>query len=106
MQILKITAFYKNSFMPSKNLKDVFQSNCCSIEDNSCMFRSCSKCQLKKAFTVGNDDLNKPITYFQWVRKSEKREIKGENKIVNFLTREAQKGLLKDLISEYNRQEA
>lgn len=44
-----------------------------------------SECKLKKAFQENQEDLSKPLTYFQWTRVSEQKKIKGVEKTVNFL---------------------
>lgn len=99
-----VEALHKNSIIPTKKLSDICKSLCSDVENKSRMLRTCSECLSKKAFEVNPDDLSKAVTYYQWTRISEKKQIKNEEKTVNFLTKQQREGTINDLITEYYKQ--
>lgn len=100
-----INALHQNSLIRSNKLSDVCEDLCCSVENKSCMFRSCLKCNSKKLFTVDDSVLNNTVAFYQWTRITEKRIIKDEEKDVKLVVKEKRTCAIKDLIDEYNSQE-
>lgn len=100
-----VEALYKNSIISSNNFRDISKSVCCDTNSQTCMYRTCKKCNFKKAFLIKEEDFTKPVSYFQWTRVSETRLIKEQQKKVNFLIKDKREGLLRDLFEDYNAQE-
>lgn len=77
---------------------------CYNSENKSCIDRSCPKCQSKKAFVIEENIMHSPVTYEQFSRFTEKKFIKGVQKVVSCTKKKDCKGTVSDLIVEYKKQ--
>lgn len=62
---------------------------CCSKLQKPCMERKCKRCQHKKIpLTANIADKDTSTFYYSWKKKVEKRNIKGQDKIVKIVSKE------------------
>lgn len=102
-QIL-VETLHKLGLISTKNSCDILEKICCKPVLESCVYRTCNKCQSQEAITINEAILNDSVSYDQFVKVSEKKVIKGEEKVVKSTKRKVCKGIVSDLIGEYNKQ--
>ena len=71
--------------LKERNAEEICNLFCCEVTNKKCMFRECMVCTDKNIFTdlsLTDADLDNEIAYFQWNRKTEKRLIKGKEKVI------------------------
>lgn len=75
-----VSALKKFHIIDHKTVSDVVNSTVCSTDSENCMLNTCSKCKNHQARF--NNSTYKTIRYSKWMTISEKKLMKGTEKIV------------------------
>lgn len=98
-----VDALYEAGLISVKNSADILNIFCCTSKNELCIYRKCSKCSSKKALTINQQILTDMITYFQYARVTEKRNVKGVEKMVPLTKRLKLTATVSGLIDLYNK---
>lgn len=79
-----LDALHNIGLLSTNRSADILNSICCNSQNLSCIYRTCSNCQTKKAFSYDENILSNDVTYFQFSRVTEK-ETSTEKKKQLFL---------------------
>ena len=90
---LKIAALHRLGEISTSNVIDLLLQITCSVDNQSCMYSQCNLCRSKSVVFSENLTNDSPVTWFEWIAKTEKRsrrQADGSDKsfIVHIVTKE------------------
>lgn len=97
MQLL-VDKLYFLKVLPFNSLTKLAEMVCCSVKQKSCMYRQCDQCTIKLQLDLTGKDLSQSTMYRQWVKRTEERTIKNQEKTVKLTFKGTLVSSLHDLI--------
>ena len=84
----------------TENLDSLVGQITCDLANKDCMYRQCGQCEQKRIdFSV--EDNTECVQWYQWCTKKEVRDVKGQEKHVQFTVKEEVEGEVFNLCTDF-----